>query len=284
MFSLNRILASVPVLAIICSCELSANQSPKSSHSATAQQPVVSEATYTAPVNAAKILAQKQVPILCYHRLRAFKATDTRTMKDYIVPVETFKEQIKLLADSGYHTILPDQLMAYLTNGAPLPPKPIMLTFDDSEEEHYTVAATEMKKYGFKAVFFVMTVTIDRPGYMSKQEIKSLSDEGNAVESHTWDHHNVKKYEGKDWDVQVARPIKTLESITGKPVKYFAYPFGLWNEQAVPELKKYGVVAAFQLVDKRSQDQPLYTIRRMIIPGEWTAPQMLKRMKSNFSN
>ena len=281
MLSLNRILLFVPLVALIYSCESSANQQPKHSHASIAPKPAI-EAPVTTPFNAEKILARRQVPILCYHRLRAWKLTDTRSMKDYIVPVETFKEQIKMLADSGYHTILPDQLIAYLTTGAPLPSKPVMLTFDDSEEEHYTIASTEMNKYGFKGVFFVMTVTIDRPGYMNKQEIKSLSDEGNVVESHTWDHHNVKKFEGKDWDIQVARPIKTLESITGKPVKYFAYPFGLWNEQAIPELRKYGVVAAFQLVDKRSQQEPLFTIRRMIIPGEWSAAQMLKRMKSNF--
>jgi len=277
-----RILASVAVFAIFCSCDSASHQSPKKQEQPIAEKPAASGSAATTPFSKEKILAQRQVPILCYHRLRAWKPTDTHSMKDYIVPVETFKEQIKILADSGYHTILPDQLFAYLTTGAPLPPKPIVLTFDDSEEEHFTIAATEMKKYGFKAVFFVMTVTLDRPGYLTKQEIKALSDEGHMVESHTWDHHNVKKYEGKDWEIQVERPIKTLESITGKPVKYFAYPFGLWNEEAIPQLKKYGIIAAFQLVDKRSQQEPLYTIKRMIVPGEWTAAQMLKRMKSNF--
>jgi peptidoglycan/xylan/chitin deacetylase (PgdA/CDA1 family) len=277
-----RILASLAVFAIFCSCDSASHQQPTKQEATTAEKPATPASAATTPFSKEKILAQPQIPILCYHRLRAWKPTDTRSMKDYIVPVETFRAQMKILADSGYHTILPDQLYAYLTTGASLPSKPVMLTFDDSEEEHFSIAATEMKKYGFKAVFFVMTVTLDRPGYLTKQEIRSLSDEGHVVESHTWDHHNVKKYEGKDWEIQVERPIKTLESITGKPVKYFAYPFGLWNEEAIPQLKKYGIVAAFQLVEKRSQQEPLYTIRRMIVPGEWSAEQMLKRMKSNF--
>src|SRR6266513_5633838 len=103
---------------------------------------------HAAIFNAKQILAQKQVPILCYHRIRAWRPTDSRSMKDYIVPVEKFREEMKMLADSGYHTILPDQLYDYLTSDFPLPSKPIMLTFDDSEEEHYTIASVEMKKYG----------------------------------------------------------------------------------------------------------------------------------------
>lgn len=37
-----------------------------------------------------------------------------------------------------------------------------------------------------------MTVSIGRPNYMTKDQIKQLSDEGNVIGSHTWDHHNVK--------------------------------------------------------------------------------------------
>jgi peptidoglycan/xylan/chitin deacetylase (PgdA/CDA1 family) len=283
LFMKNRILLLLPSLAMLCSCDLA---SPPLSQEVAA---TVTNAPVSVPLpfnkkkfSAKEILAQKQVPILCYHRIRSWKATDTRSMKDYIVPVETFKEEIKMLADSGYHTILPDQLYAYLTSGESIPKKSVMLTFDDSEEEHYTIAAAEMKKYGFKGVFFLMTVTMDRPGYMTKDQIKALSDEGHVIASHTWDHHSVKKYQEKDWETQIEKPVKQLQSITGKPIKYFAYPFGLWNEQAIPELKKFGLIAAFQLVDKRSEQEPEFTIRRMIVPGEWSASQMLKRMKQTF--
>ena len=89
------------------------------------------------------------------------------------MPPADLRAQLKMLADSGYHTILPDQLFAYLTKGAALPSKPIMLTFDDTDEDQYTVAWPEMKKYGFKGVFFVMTVSLNRlPHYMSKDQVK----------------------------------------------------------------------------------------------------------------
>jgi len=237
-------------------------------------QPVITDA--------AAILNKLQVPVLCYHQLRDFKPSDSKTAKDYIVPVDHFKEQMKLLADSGYHTILPDQLYEYLTRGAALPEKPVMITFDDTRLDQYTLGLSELNKYGFKGVFFIMTVSLGRPGYMSTEQVKQLSDEGHIIGSHTWDHHNVKKYVAEDWVTQIQKPSQQLEKITGKPITYFAYPFGLWNKEAIPKLKEHDFKAAFQLSDHRDENDPLFTIRRIIIPGEWSAAGMLRVMKSNF--
>jgi peptidoglycan/xylan/chitin deacetylase (PgdA/CDA1 family) len=236
----------------------------------------------TIAANAAEILSKKQIPVLCYHQIRDWRAADSKRSKDYIVPVEVFRQQLKMLADSGYHTILPDQLYSYLTQGTPLPGKPVMLTFDDTDLGQYTVAFPEMQKYNFKAVYFIMTVSLNRPNYMSRQQVKELSDAGNVIGSHTWDHHNVKQYKGKDWEIQIDKPTKQLENITGKPIRYFAYPFGLWNEQAIPELKKRNFVAAFQLITKRDEQDPLYTIRRIIVPGYWSLKTLQHAMVADF--
>jgi hypothetical protein len=116
-------------------------------------------ATPSGPIaDAATILARKEVPVLCYHHILNFKSTDSENKKTYSVTPEAFAAQMKLLSDSGYKTILPDQLFNYLAYGTALPEKPVMLTFDDTDEEQYTLGATEMKKYGFKGVFFIMTI------------------------------------------------------------------------------------------------------------------------------
>jgi len=232
--------------------------------------------------DAQTIIGRKQVPILCYHQLRDWKSTDSKRSRDYIVPVNAFKAQMKLLADSGYQTILPDQLYNYLAYGDPLPENPVMLTFDDADLDQYTLAYPEMKKYGFKGVFFIMTVAMGKPRYMNKDQLKELSEQGHILGSHTWDHKNVKKYEAADWPIQVEKPSKLLESITGKPVEYFAYPFGLWNPEAIPFLKERGFKAAFQLSGKRDEKDPLHSIRRIIVPGEWSAETMMKVMRRSF--
>ena len=232
--------------------------------------------------NAAAILARPQVPILCYHQIRDWTVRDSKNAKDYITPIATFKAHIKMLADSGYHTVSPDQLYAYMTTGAKLPSKPIMLTFDDTDLDQFTIARPTLEQYGYKAMYFVMTVSLGRPHYMTKAMVKQLSDEGNIIGSHTWDHHNVKKYQGQDWVTQIDKPTKTLEDITGKKINYFAYPFGLWNEQAFPELKKRGFVAAFSLAEKRDQNDPMFTIRRIIASGYWTPRTLHNSIVQSF--
>jgi peptidoglycan/xylan/chitin deacetylase (PgdA/CDA1 family) len=247
-------------------------------------QVAISKDPAPAPVVAdtRSMLNKPQVPILCYHQLRDFKPGDSKTARDYIVPIANFNEQIKLLADSGYHSILPDQLYDYMVYGKPLPDKPVMITFDDTRVEHFTVAASELKKYGFRGVFFIMTVSMNRPGYMSREQIKQLAAEGHIVGLHTWNHKNVKTYTDEDWKVQIEKPLNDLEQITGKPVDYFAYPFGLWNKESLEKIKGYGFKSAFQLSARREENLPLFNIRRIIIPGEWSASGMQKRMKTCF--
>ena len=254
----------------------------------------------SAQVNNAAVMARKQVPILCYHQIRDWKATDSKNAKDYIIPIATFKQHIKMLRDSGYHTILPDQLYDYLTKGTALPSKPIMLTFDDTDVDQFTIAAPELKKYGFKAVYFIMTVSLGRPRYMTTDQVKKLSDDGNVIGSHTWDHHRFDKLshnsvlkivslKGKvtnrpvdDWVTQLDKPTKKLEEITGKPIKYFAFPFGIWNAQNLPELHKRNFKMAFQLADKRLDKDPLMTVRRIIASGYWSAKTLSNSIRNSF--
>lgn len=239
-------------------------------------------AVKSAPIDAAAIMARKQVPVICWHQIRDWRPTDSKTSRDYIMPIAAFKMHIKMLADSGYHTILPDQLYSYLTKGTPLPSKPILLTFDDTDLDQFTIARPELKKYGFKGLFFVMTVSLGKPHYMSKAQVKTLSDEGNVIGSHTWDHHNFKKYQGKDWEIQLDKPTKTLEEITGKTMTCFAYPYGLWNAEGLPQLHKRGFKMAFQLAEKRDPQDPLMTIRRILDSGYWSDKTFNNSIKHSF--
>jgi peptidoglycan/xylan/chitin deacetylase (PgdA/CDA1 family) len=278
----------LPLVVFLFTCSIACNPSPAT----TKETPKDSTVSDNAPAkasgpkvmaDAATIIARKEVPILCYHQIRDWVGSDSKGARDYIRPVDAFKADLKLLADSGYHTVLPDQLYDYLAYGTPLPPKPVMLSFDDTDDDQFTIAAPEMKKYGFKGVFFIMTVSINRPKYMTKEQIRQLTDEGHVVTSHTWDHHSVKGYKTEqDWLTQIEKPKKTIEDLTGKKAIDFAYPFGLWNREAIPELKKRGVRSAYILSTKRDPDDPLYTIRRIIASGYWSASTLHKSMIESF--
>jgi len=278
---ISLLASTVLIIVIYASCHSNAVANP----TRTASSPTVSEPVkHTAPADATAnvILNRPQVPILCYHQIREWKASDSRRAQDYIVPVNNFRDQIKMLADNGYHTILPDQLYEYLVHGASLPSKPVMITFDDTRAEQYTIGREELNKYGFKGVYFIMTVSLDKPGYMTKDQVRELADAGNIIGSHTWDHSNVKNYSGLDWEKQIDKPSQQLEKITGKPINYFAYPFGLWDKEAIVQLKQRHFKAAFQLSARRDENDPLFTIRRIIVPGEWSINTLQKWIAQSF--
>src|SRR5450759_971943 len=98
-----------------------------------------------------QVYAKPEVPVLCYHRISDGKKGD------YTISPATFTAHMKVLADSGYHSISPAQLYDYLVYNKVLPEKPVVISFDDSRVEHSVIAAPVMEKYGLRGVFFIMT-------------------------------------------------------------------------------------------------------------------------------
>src|SRR6476469_6999770 len=101
------------------------------------------------------------VPILCYHYVREYEDADSEDDRAYVTPPELLEEQLAWLKENGYTGVTAPQVYDYVVNGKALPPKPIMLSFDDNEGTQYENALPLLTKYGFNATFFIMTVTID---------------------------------------------------------------------------------------------------------------------------
>ena len=295
---MKNLLLLVPVLIVSSCTNVTSTPNSHSKDSIAVSKKDTSSATSaSAPAaiaDAATIMSRTQVPILCYHHIKEAPAVSKSSM-GYEVTASQFKAQMKTLADSGYHTVLPEQLYDYLTKGAPLPEKPVMITYDDTDEEQFSIAKPEMDKYGFKGVYFIMTISIGRPRYMTTEQIKQLSDEGHVIANHTWDHHRTDRYKTQneieergvkkivnDWDQQLGKTKTKLEEITGKKVEYFAYPFGVWSPDGIPEIKSRGFKLAFQLSTKRDSSEPLYTVRRIIVAPSWSAEGLIRVMKSSF--
>jgi peptidoglycan/xylan/chitin deacetylase (PgdA/CDA1 family) len=238
--------------------------------------PMLSESDEAHPV---LLPVKQEIPVLCYHNLKSgMKGHNPQ----YTITGWQFRRHMQMLADSGFHSILPDQLYAYLTSGMPLPERPIMITFDDTREEQFNTAAAILDSLGMKGVFFVMTIPIGKPGYMTAGQIKQLSDNGHVIGCHTWDHPDVRYISATAWDMQISRPKQALETITGKKVSYFAYPYGAWNGKAIAEIKTRGIKAAFQLSNHRSNREPLFTIRRLMVPGDWSEITLYRKIQSAF--
>jgi peptidoglycan/xylan/chitin deacetylase (PgdA/CDA1 family) len=231
-----------------------------------------------------KIFNGNKIPVLCYHAIRNIEKDDSANQKTYSVSPTNFASQIRALATNGYTTITPDQLKAYYSEQNPLPQKPILITFDDGRKEHYSIAAGILDQYHFKGVFFIMTVAMGKPNYMNQFEIKTLSESGHTIGCHTWDHHKVTGYDHEDWQKQLFKPKKKLESITHKPVTSFAYPYGVWNLTSANSVKKQGFTTAFIVYGKADNRLPLFTLQRIIVKNSGTTGDFLKQIEQSSNN
>lgn len=221
------------------------------------------------------------VPVLCYHQIRRPTAADGPQARPYIVAPAVFARQMAALADAGYRTVTGEQLVAHVARGAPLPPKPVLLTFDDATAGQFTEALPILRRHGFRATFFVMTVVLDKPGWLTRRQVRSLDRAGMTIGGHTWDHSAVPEYAAADWRKQIDEPARDLADLVGHPIRVFAYPFGLWDRRAIPRLWEAGFTAAFQLAGPLDRRHPLWNLRRIITPG-WTGRRLLREMQRSF--
>ncbi len=97
------------------------------------------------------------VPVMMYHDVVAHQEVW------FDQPVEEFRAQMRRLKDAGANPLTIDQLVAHLRDGAPLPDKPIVLTFDQGTLGLYTNVWPILKEYGWHATFFVHTGYVGRP-------------------------------------------------------------------------------------------------------------------------
>jgi peptidoglycan/xylan/chitin deacetylase (PgdA/CDA1 family) len=221
-----------------------------------------------------------QIPILCYHNIheRTKKNNPFLTLSE-----PEFAMQMKSLFDSGYHTISPDRLYKYLKEGISLPSKSIIITFDDSHAEDYYIADPVLEHYGFRGMFFIITGYLNAKNYLTDTEIKELSQKGNAIAVHTWDHPDFTSSKKIDWRKELYYSKQHLEKIIGKRINYFAYPYGDWTYKAIDSLKHYGYTASFQLSKNQSKTEPLFTIRRIMVSANWSPSKLQTMMKKEFN-
>jgi peptidoglycan/xylan/chitin deacetylase (PgdA/CDA1 family) len=236
---------------------------------------------HRARTDLAAVSERANVPVLCYHQIRSFSAGDGEAARPYIVAPAVLARQLGALARAGYRTVTGDQLIAHVARGAPLPPKPVLITFDDASAGQFRSALPLLRRNHFVATFFVMTVVLDKPGWLTRRQVHMLDRAGMTIGAHTWDHHAVPEYTGGDWRQQIDQPTRELAQIVGHPIRLFAYPFGLWSAAAIPHLWSAGFTGAFQLAGALDRRHPLWNLRRIIVP-EWSGRRLLREIRRDF--
>ena len=137
--------------------------------------------------------------------------------------------------------------VAMITPGAardPIPDKLVVLTFDDSVKSHFTVVRPILRRYGFKATFFItegFDFLTNKQDYMTWDEIKQLHRDGFEIGNHTKDHLGVQQ---KNLD-QMPAQLEGIEQQCRKhkipePVS-FAWPGNAIHRDALEILRDHGI-------------------------------------------
>jgi peptidoglycan/xylan/chitin deacetylase (PgdA/CDA1 family) len=177
-----------------------------------------------------------------YHHIAVAAPGADAIRRDLSVSPANFEAQLRYLVEHGYEPITLEALIMHLQLGSELPPKPVVLTFDDGFKDHYTNAYPLLEKYGFFGTFFVISGFVDegRPEHMSWSEIELLHAAGMEIGSHTYTHPSLA---GKSFDYivwQVLGSKEAIEARTQEPVRFFSYPSGQYDQQVVDVLQSAG--------------------------------------------
>ncbi len=97
------------------------------------------------------------IPVFTYHSIAPGDTPDA-------VTPDAFDRQMRFLAENGYHTLHAADLQAHLVYGQPVPPRSVVLTFDDGRATLWTVAYPILQKYNLKAVSFIVPSTVSATG------------------------------------------------------------------------------------------------------------------------
>jgi peptidoglycan/xylan/chitin deacetylase (PgdA/CDA1 family) len=192
--------------------------------------------------------------------------------------VSGFKNIIEYLASSGMRgTSLSEQKNI----------NDIALTFDDGWFGFYDNAWPVLKDFGFSATVFLITDYVGKTSgwdykkaqHLSWEQIQKLSEQGVEFGSHSATHVDLRRLDANRLDYELIGSKRVIEGNLGRPVKYFSYPFGRYNQRVIEAVKNAGYEKAYALSEGGGDlaisrtgvylyDTP-YSIYRKLLKQSW---------------
>jgi peptidoglycan/xylan/chitin deacetylase (PgdA/CDA1 family)/GT2 family glycosyltransferase len=175
-----------------------------------------------------------RLPVLLYHHVGR---QDLGRHRDLTVSPERFERHVRWLTRRGYKGIRPADWLAWLRDATPLPPKPIIITFDDAYEELAEHALPVLERYGHASAVFVITGLVDRgkswegAPVMSGAQILEWRTRGVEFGSHTRTHPDLRTLDDDALRDELEGSRDDLAALLGAPPLSFAYPYGFHGDR-----------------------------------------------------
>lgn len=196
---------------------------------------------------------QAKVPVIMYHDILPEK----QVFFD-VTPAE-FEAHLQRIQMGGLSPISLDQLVNHLQTGASLPPKPILLTFDDGYQGHFKYVLPLLRKYGYPGTFSIYTKkigqTAGRPG-ITLDELKIMAaDRLVTISAHSVSHpQDLRKLTDEELRKEIFESREILENQLKIPIQFFTYPAGFYDERVSKMVAEAGFKGAMTM-DETEQNE-----------------------------
>jgi len=216
------------------------------------------------------------IPALMYHWVSDDLGNRLRL---YGVRPRSFASQVARLRAAGYRAVAVEDLLRHMGGEITLPPRSLVLTFDDGYADNIENAAPILEDAGWTATIFLVT---DRMGgvndwdlhhgdaprrLMTWDDARRLDGATFRFEPHSRTHPFLDRVR-EDARVrdEISGSKKRLEDELGRPAGVFSYPHGAFDARAEAMVREAGFRAAvtdLSGLNRRGTD-PLRTRRTMI--------------------
>ena len=197
-----------------------------------------------------------RVPILMYHRIGKAHASSPAATRRLTVDAGTFAQQMRWLHRNGYRTLTQQTLYDALMRGKPLPPKPVLITFDDGYDDVLRFALPVLERFRMRATAYVITGRSNdwRSSFLSWFELRELDRRGIEIASHTVSHRDLRTLDDRELAHELVASRQSLERRLRRPVRSLAYPFGGHDARVVEAARRAGYLLAVTTIGGVEQD------------------------------
>jgi peptidoglycan/xylan/chitin deacetylase (PgdA/CDA1 family) len=248
-----------------------------SSHAASPTTTVAHRAHHRPPPRRVNGPHYSPVPILMYHVLGT--PSPSAAYPQLFVTAADFQAQVAWLARNGYHAVTLRQVFRYWRAAIALPPKPVVLSFDDGYLSDYTVAMPALKRHGWPGVLNLIVHNV-RPGDLVAGQVRKLIAAGWEIDSHTVTHADLPTLDPARLRYEVAGSRTLLRRMFHQPVAFFCYPIGHYNAGVVAAVRAAGYLGATTENPGLGKPSQAYTLSRIRVSYGDGAPQLAQKLAS----
>jgi peptidoglycan/xylan/chitin deacetylase (PgdA/CDA1 family) len=179
----------------------------------------------------------RPVPILNYHVIGT--PPGSAPFPELYVSRSDFEAQLRWLRRHGYQAVSLRRVYDYWRRGLALPPRPIVLSFDDGYREDFTNARPLLRRFGWPGVLnLAVQNVLDRK--LSIPQLRQLVRSGWEIDAHSLTHPDLTTLDRRELHRQVSGSRLWIRRRLGVPAAFFCYPAGVYDRVVVQAVRRAG--------------------------------------------